>query len=175
MAAQSRASTDAAAPVWRIGEAARRAGVSATNIRYYEREGLLGRTARAGNDYRLYSPADVHRLRFIRLCRALDLSLDEVRHLLDLDMRQPADCTAAREAVSEHLRHVRARLAELRALERDLRSLRDRCDGRDDHCHIIEALHQRADQGLPPAVVSQAGAGAPCPATAAGCRAGRSG
>ena len=47
------------------------------------------------------------------------------------------------------------RLAELRSLERDLRGLRERCDGSDDQCHIIEALHQRADEsavpeGVPP-------------------------
>jgi hypothetical protein len=44
---------------------------------------------------------------------------------------------------------VRQRLAELRVLERDLLALRKRCDGSDDHCHIIEALHQRADEAVP--------------------------
>ena len=38
-----------------------------------------------------------------------------------------------------------ARLAELQALEADLLALRSRCDGPDAQCHIIEALHQRAD------------------------------
>jgi hypothetical protein len=51
----------------------------------------------------------------------------------------------AREVLDAHLAHVRQRLAELRALEKDLRGLRDRCDGTDDHCRIIEALHTRAD------------------------------
>lgn len=63
-------------PRWKIGEASRRSGVGAANIRYYEREGLLAPQARADNDYRLYSEDDVHRLRFIRLCRAMDMSLD---------------------------------------------------------------------------------------------------
>jgi DNA-binding transcriptional MerR regulator len=100
---------------------------------------------RSEGDYRLYSEADVHRLRFIRLCRALDMSLAEVRTLLALDLRNKSDCGTAREALDAHLGHVRARLAELRALEKDLRALRDRCDGADDRCHIIEALHTRAD------------------------------
>ena len=52
---------------WRIGEAARRSGVSAANMRYYEKEGLLSPGGREDNRYRLYSEADVHRLRFIRL------------------------------------------------------------------------------------------------------------
>lgn len=134
---------------WKIGEAANRSGVSAANIRYYEREGLLEPQARGDNDYRLYSDADVHRLRFIRLCRAMDMSLDEVRALLLLDLGRKADCVRAREVLDSHLGHVRERLAELRALEKDLRDLRDRCDGNDDHCHIIEALHERADTAWP--------------------------
>ena len=136
-------------PVHRIGEAAQRSGVSAANIRYYEREGLLKPQARAGNDYRLYSEADIHRLRFIRQCRALDMSLDEVRTLLALDLNDKADCATASTALDAHLGHVRQRLAELRTLEKDLLALRKRCDGSDDHCHIIEALHQRADEALP--------------------------
>jgi DNA-binding transcriptional MerR regulator len=130
---------------WRIGEAARQSGVSAANIRYYEKEGLLPPGARGDNSYRLYSGADIHQLRFIRLCRAMDMSLDEVRSLLALDLRRKQDCDAARDALDEHLQHVRARLAELQALEADLLALRNRCDGSDDHCHIIEALHARAD------------------------------
>ena len=137
----------------RIGEAARRSGVSAANIRYYEAQGLLSAPVRSEGDYRLYSAADIHRLRFVRLCRALDMSLDEVRTLVGLDLNNKADCATARSALDAHLRHVRDRLAELRALERDLRGLRARCDGSDDHCHIIEALHERAD-AQPPAAAS---------------------
>lgn len=129
----------------RIGEAARRSGVSAANIRYYEKEGLLAPQGRSDNSYRFYSEADLHRLRFIRLCRAMDMSLDEVRTLLALDLTRKEDCHAACDTLDEHLRHVRARLAELQALEADLMALRSRCDGSDAQCHIIEALHQRAD------------------------------
>lgn len=135
--------------VHRIGEAARQSGVSAANIRYYEKEGLLRAGARGDNSYRLYSAEDVHRLRFIRLCRAMDMSLDEVRTLLALDLTRKEDCHAACDTLDEHLEHVRARLVELRALEADLMALRSRCDGSDAQCHIIEALHQRADAQRP--------------------------
>jgi DNA-binding transcriptional MerR regulator len=130
---------------FRIGEAALQSGVSAANIRYYEKEGLLPPGVRGDNSYRLYSGADVHQLRFIRLCRAMDMSLHEVRTLLALDWSRKEDCDAARDTLDDHLQHVRARLAELQTLEADLLALRDRCDGTDAHCHIIEALHARAD------------------------------
>jgi len=134
---------------WRIGEAARRSGVSAANMRYYEKEGLLNPGGRADNRYRLYGEADVHRLRFIRLCRAMDMSLDEVRTLLALGQQLPADAHVACRTIDEHLAHVRTRLQELQALEQDLRALRARCDGEDAHCHILDALHAQADAQAP--------------------------
>lgn len=136
---------------YRIGEAAERSGISAANIRYYEKEGLVPQSVRSDNSYRLYSAADVHRLRFIRLCRAMDMSLDEVRTLLCLDLRRKDDCDTARDALDAHLQHVQTRLAELRTLEADLQALRNGCDGSGAQCHIIDALHQRADAPQPAA------------------------
>ena len=135
----------APSPHYRIGQAAQLSGVSAANIRYYEKEGLLAAPDRSDNSYRTYTEADLHQLRFIRLCRAMDMSLDEVRTLLGLDLRNKAECATAREALDEHLGHVRERLVELRALERQLSALRGRCDGNDSHCHLIEALHDLAE------------------------------
>jgi len=131
----------------RIGDAARASGVASATIRFYERQGLLAPSGRADNDYRLYSAADVHRLRFIRLCRALDMSLDEVRALLSLDAGRPEDCAAADATLAAHLGHVRERIAELRLLERQLHALRRRCTavpatGR--RCGLIESLHRQA-------------------------------
>ncbi len=132
-------------PVYRIGEASRRSGLSAASIRFYEREQLLPPSARADNDYRHYSEADVHRLRFIRMCRALDMSLADVRLLLGLDLNNKQHCATARGELDVHLARVRHRLHELQQLERDLVALRSRCDGTADHCHIIEALHEQAE------------------------------
>ena len=130
---------------YKIGEAAAISGVSAANIRFYEKEQLLKAQGRSDNSYRMYSDGDVHQLKFIRACRALNMSLAEVRTLLGLDLNNKADCATARGALDAHLEHVRERLAELRALEKDLKALRGRCDGLDTTCHIIEALHERAD------------------------------
>ena len=130
---------------YRIGQAAERSGVSAANIRYYEAQGLIAPAERSESSYRLYTEADLHQLRFIRLCRAMDMSLDEVRTLLALDLSSKADCDAASVALDAHLVHVRERLEELRTLEADLEALRDGCDGSGPQCRIIEALHRRAD------------------------------
>ena len=138
-----------------ISQAAALSDVTPANIRFYEKEKLLSPQGRSENSYRMYSNSDIHRLRFIRACRALDMSLDEVRTLLRLDLNSKADCATARFALDEHLAHVRERLIELKALEKDLKALRGRCDGLDTTCHIIEALHERADS-LPKKTQSQA-------------------
>ncbi len=128
---------------YRIGAAAARAGVSSANIRYYEKENLLQPHGRSANSYRFYSDEDIHRLRFIRLCRAMDMSLPEVRTLLGIDPAS-ADHQAC-TTLDAHLQHVHERLAELQALAQELQALRARCDGHDAHCHVIEALHARAE------------------------------
>ena len=130
---------------YRIGEVAVQAGVSAANIRYYEKEGLLSLKDRGENSYRLYTQQDIHQLRFIRLCRAMDMSLAEVRTLLELDLRNKVDCASATVALDAHIGHVRDRLTELQGLLADLTDLRGRCDGRGSKCRIIEALHAKAD------------------------------
>lgn len=132
-----------------IGKAAALSGVSAASIRFYEKEGLLAAGLRSTNSYRAYTDGDIHQLRFIRLCRTMDMSLDEVRTLLNLDLAKKADCLAADAALESHIAHVAERLAELQALEQDLISLRASCDGAGTPCRIMEALHARAEH-LPP-------------------------
>jgi DNA-binding transcriptional MerR regulator len=133
------------APGYLIGQAASLSGVSSANIRFYEKEKLISPRGISANSYRFYSTEDVHQLRFIRQLRSLDMTLAEVRTLLGLDLRKKRDCQTARETLDEHLSHVRERLKELRSLEKNLQDLRSRCDGEDDHCHLIEALHAQAD------------------------------
>jgi DNA-binding transcriptional MerR regulator len=51
-------------------------------IRYYEREGLLREPSRSEGNYRLYTDTHIERLQFIRHCRSLDMTLEEIRNLL---------------------------------------------------------------------------------------------
>ena len=102
---------------------------------------------RQDNAYRSYSGADIHRLRFIRMCRAMDMSLHEVRILLDLNWDSPQDCRAATATVADHLGHVRQRLAELQLLEQELSVLHQRCKGDGSaRCALISALHRHAEE-----------------------------
>lgn len=124
----------------RIGELSRRTGCNIETIRYYERIGLLPRPDRRGN-YRQYGTADLSSLTFIRRARDLGFSLDEIRALIRLAGEGQAACAEAREVAAIHLRDVRQRIADLRAMERALAAAVRRCDaGKQPACPVIEAL-----------------------------------
>ncbi|MDN3521609.1 Cd(II)/Pb(II)-responsive transcriptional regulator [Halomonas ramblicola] len=126
----------------KIGELARRTGCPVETIRYYEREGLLPEPARSAANYRLYGEPHAERLAFIRHCRALDMTLGEIRALLDCHDHPQRPCQEADALIDEHLRHVETRIAQLQALKGALISLRARCNGESaaGDCGILNEL-----------------------------------
>ena len=130
-----------------IGELSRRTGCNIETIRYYERISLLPAPARSAGHYRVYDTADVRRLGFIRRARELGFTLDEVRALLALSANDRQDtCAQVRELAAGHLVEVRAKLADLRAMERVLADAVRRCTaGELPGCPIIDALSRPPD------------------------------
>ena len=130
----------------KIGELARLTGTQVETIRYYEHEGLLPETARTEGNFRVYGNAHAERLSFIRNCRSLDMTLDEIRVLLRFKDSPSENCGAVNELLDQHVGHVSSRILELRQLERQLRDLRDLCqEARDaEHCGILNELTQNS-------------------------------
>lgn len=127
-------------PAMPIGELSRRTGCNIETIRYYERIGLLPAPARRGR-YRSYGAEDVGRLGFVRRSRELGFTLDEVRALLGLAAGGQAACADVRELAASHLKDVRARIADLRRMERVLADSVRACDaGRHPGCPLIQTL-----------------------------------
>jgi MerR family mercuric resistance operon transcriptional regulator len=124
-----------------IGALSDRTGCNIETIRYYERAGVLPEPGRSAGGYRLYEAGHVNRLSFIRRARALGFTLDEVRTLLELAEDRRGSCAEARAVAAARLRDVRARIADLRAMERVLSRTVVRCaDGTRPSCPLIEAL-----------------------------------
>ena len=123
-----------------IGELSRRTGCNIETIRYYERIGLMPAPPRRGR-YRSYGADDVGRLGFVRRARELGFTLDEVRALLGLAVGGHASCAEVRNLAASHLKDVRARIADLKRMERVLADSVRACDaGQDPGCPLIEAL-----------------------------------
>jgi Cd(II)/Pb(II)-responsive transcriptional regulator len=132
----------------RIGDLATATGIPVETIRFYEREGLLPKARRADNNYRVYGAPHAERLAFIRHCRNLDMTLDEVRALLRLREQPALDCAEVDALLDEHIGHVKQRIRELRALEKDLKLLRARCASPHamDDCGILSGLDDAASK-----------------------------
>ncbi|MCY1271040.1 HTH-type transcriptional regulator ZntR [compost metagenome] len=143
----------------KIGELAKLTGCPVETIRYYEREGLLPEPARSEGNYRQYDTAHAERLSFIRHCRSLDMTQDEIRILLGLRDRPEADCGTANRLIDEHLHHVEVRIAELQSLRQQLGELRARCagTGNSEDCGILRELEQPAEPSTVPADCAEAG------------------
>ena len=126
-----------------IGELSRRTSCNIETIRYYERIGILPKPRRRGR-YRFYGDDDVGRLTFVRRSRELGFSLDEVRTLLNLATAGQGACAEVREISAAHLSSVRARIADLKSMERVLAAAVQQCDaGRQLSCPLIDALSSR--------------------------------
>ncbi len=124
------------------GALAREAGVNIETIRYYEKIGLLPEPLRADNGYRVYGETGLKRLSFIRRCRELGFSLDEVRGLLGLVDGGDYTCAEVRDLSIVRLGDVRQKIRDLRKMERTLKEMVSQCDGGlVPECPIVDRLY----------------------------------
>ncbi len=126
----------------KIGELAHVAQCTVETVRYYEKAGLLPETARTAGNFRVYGPDHVDRLRFIRNCRALAMSHEEIHALLGLADHPQTGCGAINTVLDQHIAHVNARIEELHKLKVQLQTLRGQCHTVQaaDTCGILQGL-----------------------------------
>jgi DNA-binding transcriptional MerR regulator len=124
-----------------IGDLAEATGTKVETIRYYERIGLLPAPDRTSGNYRAYGKSDLGRLSFILRARALGFGLQQVRELLGLSDQKQRSCEAVDVIARDHLADVDRKLADLKALRRELDSIIRQCGcGTIAECRLIEAL-----------------------------------
>jgi Cu(I)-responsive transcriptional regulator len=124
-----------------IGALAKRTGIAAKTIRYYESVGLLPPPPRSEGNYRVYGEHDVATLRFIQRARHLGFSLKEVDDLVTLWRDQRRASADVRALATAHLGEIEHKLVELEAMRTTLRDLITRCHGdKQPDCPIIDEL-----------------------------------
>lgn len=133
----------------KIGELAKVTETQVETIRYYEREALLPAPERTEGNYRVYGPEHAERLSFIRYCRGLDMTLDEIRTLLRLKDAPPEDCSGINDLIDEHIRHVTVRIRELKLLQKQLVELRSSCAGSGavSECGVLSGMTKASQEG----------------------------
>lgn len=132
----------------KVGELAARAGVGVQTLHYYERLGLLPPPDRSGANYRLYPPASLRQVQFIKKAQALGFTLEEIKEILGLRERGRAPCRCVADVARKHLREMDTRIAALREFRKSLAAVvprweketagQRRCAG--EFCDLIEKL-----------------------------------
>ena len=126
-----------------IGRLSAASGCKVETIRFYERGGLLPAPPLTEGGHRVYAEDHLRRLTFVRRARELGFTLDEVRALLALADREGGTCAVVRDVTMRHLHDVRAKLADLRRLERVLAATVAGCEGGDvPDCPVLDALRR---------------------------------
>ena len=130
-----------------IGKAAELSGITPKMIRHYESLELIPKAARTVGDYRVYSAADIHTLRFIRRSRGLGFSIEEIGTLIGLWRNQRRASEQVKRLAIKHIVDLDEKIAELQSMRSALAELAEHChgDARPD-CPILSDL-----AGLPPA------------------------
>lgn len=135
----------------KIGEVARQSGVGIEALRFYERQGLLGRPGRTESGYRLYSPDVLTRLDFIKRAQVLGFSLSEIAQIIAEKDAGQSPCRGVREVVRRRLQELDERMKEMRRYRNELAAALDEWDRSGDKaghvCGLIESA--KVDSGAP--------------------------
>ena len=127
-----------------IGEVARRAGIAASAIRYYERQGLVPRADRRGGK-RVYGEDILDRLALIGVAKAAGFRVSEIQTLLRGFARRTPPGPRWRALAERKVRELEARRIEVERMTRVLEAV-TRCE-----CPTLEACSARcAAEGSPP-------------------------
>lgn len=139
--------TDSRAERLTIGRLSEFTGVNIETIRYYEKVGMLPAPPRTQSGRRSYGPTETRLLGFIRRSRELGFSLNDIRALLRLGGPSKASCRQVRTIASRHLDDIRAKIADLRKLERLLAKTVAQCTGTTAPiCPVLDILDNRRSQ-----------------------------
>ncbi|GAC19498.1 Cd(II)/Pb(II)-responsive transcriptional regulator [Paraglaciecola arctica] len=111
----------------KIGKLSTMTGFSVQAIRYYEKEGLIARPSRTEGNFRLYHPDDVKRLEFVKHCRNLDMTLKEIKQMLEIRQFPERSCESINLMIDAHLIAVVKRIDELCTLKEMLSEMQQSC------------------------------------------------
>ena len=126
----------------KIGQLSKQAGCKPETVRFYEHQRLLLAPRRTRSGYRDYDRGHLEELMFVRHCRALGLTLEETRELLQLRREPEQGCEEANRLLDRRLLQVREQMRSLRRLTQLLENLRGQCGrpAQSRNCGILQSL-----------------------------------
>jgi MerR family copper efflux transcriptional regulator len=133
----------------RIGEVSAQVDLPVKTVRYYEDRGLIQASRRSAGGFRLFAPAVITRLRFIRRSQALGLSLHDIQDILAIADQGERPCRNVRQKFQAKLEAIDERIVQLQQLRQQLKTLMAEADEAEtldaDICPIIEHAASASD------------------------------
>lgn len=133
----------------KIGQVARRAGVTPDTVRYYESRGLIPIAPRGSGGFRRYGSETVDRILFIKEAQALGFTLGDIEELVQLKEAPNARCADVRARASTKLREIEQKIDQLMEMRSALSTLVQACGSETAplcDCPIIDAMEHH-DEG----------------------------
>ncbi|RZF92452.1 Zn(2+)-responsive transcriptional regulator [Pseudoalteromonas sp. CO302Y] len=128
----------------KIGEFARKLGVSTDTLRYYEKHGLLTPSSRSESGYRVYTDTDIKQMSFILRAKNVGFSLSEINELLQIKIHKDQhSCHEVKELTLQKRDLVAQRIEELTRFYDSLSLLAQKCCGGEEpaeNCSILTTL-----------------------------------
>lgn len=132
-----------------IGKLAKRTGISADAIRFYEDECILLPAGKTAAGYRLYDDDAVRRLRFIKHAQQCGMTLSEIRQLLELKADGASCCGDVRSLARQKKEQIELSIRRMLAMSQALTELIEACsdEGRPvEGCPILAALESHLEK-----------------------------
>lgn len=124
------------------GKLAKRSGVNIETLRYYEKRNLIDPPRRSEAGYRLYTPADILRIRFIKNAQKLGFTLKEIRELLKLRIKINTSCDSVLKKAEHKRAEIMVKIKDLNLMKRALDQLIHKCEESipTEDCPILESI-----------------------------------
>jgi len=127
--------SSAEAPGLRIGEVAKRTGLSVKTIRFYCDQGLLQPSGRSESGYRLFNEECFAELNLIRALRVMDVPLAELARILEVRRAGVCHCSSLKNSISTKITSIDERIFALESMKTELLRLLEtwqKCGGKPD-------------------------------------------
>ncbi|KGQ41790.1 MerR family transcriptional regulator [Gallibacterium anatis] len=125
----------------KIHELSKLSGINLETIRYYEKTGLLPEPQRSSNGYRCYDQASLSLLKFIKSCRSLGFSLEDIKQLIQL-RHKPTEHYHADQIILKQLEQVEQKIQQLLEIQTFLKQLSCQEEHNEDECKAISGLEE---------------------------------
>ena len=127
------------------GELAKRSRVNIETLRYYEKRNLIDPPRRSEAGYRLYTPADILRIRFIKNAQKLGFTLKEIRELLKLRIKINSSCDSVLKKAEHKRAEIMVKIKDLQSMTRTLDQLIHKCEQSipTEDCPILESFESK--------------------------------